>query len=47
MSRNPTTIAATRALKPALMAGGLIAVAAALPLLGASSAEGEPERWTA
>jgi len=36
---SPTAIAATRALKPALMAGGLIAVAAALPLLGASSAQ--------
>ena len=39
MNRKPTAIAATRALKPALMAGGLIAVAFALPLLGASSAE--------
>lgn len=35
---SPTTIAATRALKPVLMAGGMIAVAAALPLLGAASA---------
>lgn len=34
-----TTMAATRALKPALMAGGMIAVAAALPLLGAASAQ--------
>lgn len=33
------TMAATRALKPALMAGGMIAVAAALPLLGAASAQ--------
>ncbi len=41
MNRNttPAAIAATRALKPALMAGGLVAVAAALPLLGASSAQ--------
>src|SRR3984957_20812475 len=37
-SRKPAYVA-TRALKPALMAGGLIAVAAALPLLGASSAQ--------
>jgi len=35
-----TAIAASRALKPALMAGGMIAIAAALPLLGASSAQG-------
>jgi len=38
--RNPNAIAATRALKPALMAGGMIAVVAALPLLGAASAQG-------
>jgi uncharacterized membrane protein YdjX (TVP38/TMEM64 family) len=37
--RKPATLAATRALKPALMAGGMIAVAAALPLLGAGSAQ--------
>jgi uncharacterized membrane protein YdjX (TVP38/TMEM64 family) len=37
--RNPTAHAATRALKPALMAGGMIAVVAALPLLGAGSAQ--------
>jgi uncharacterized membrane protein YdjX (TVP38/TMEM64 family) len=35
----PSAIAATRALKPALMAGGMIAVAASLPLLGAGSAQ--------
>jgi uncharacterized membrane protein YdjX (TVP38/TMEM64 family) len=35
----PTALAATRALKPALMAGAMIAVAAALPLLGAGSAQ--------
>jgi uncharacterized membrane protein YdjX (TVP38/TMEM64 family) len=34
-----TAIAATRALKPALMAGGMIAVVLALPLLGAGSAQ--------
>jgi uncharacterized membrane protein YdjX (TVP38/TMEM64 family) len=34
-----SAIAATRVLKPALMAGGMIAVAAALPLLGAASAQ--------
>jgi len=40
MTRNATAIAATRAaFKPVLMAGGLIAVAAALPLLGAASAQ--------
>ncbi len=38
MTRASAT-AATRVLKPALMAGGLIAVAAALPLLGAASAQ--------
>ena len=37
-SRKPAYVA-TRALKPALMAGGLIAVAAALPLPGAGSAQ--------
>jgi uncharacterized membrane protein YdjX (TVP38/TMEM64 family) len=37
--RNPTTVAATRAIKPALMAGGMIAVVTALPLLGAGSAQ--------
>ncbi|HTJ90674.1 MAG TPA: VTT domain-containing protein [Acidocella sp.] len=37
--RKPTALAATRALKPALMAGAMIAVAAALPLLGAGSAQ--------
>jgi uncharacterized membrane protein YdjX (TVP38/TMEM64 family) len=37
--RKPAALAATRALKPALMAGGMIAVAAALPLLGAGSAQ--------
>ena len=35
----PAAIAATRALKPLLMAGGMIAAVAALPLLGAASAE--------
>ncbi len=40
-NRSPTAIAATRALKPALMAGGMIAAAAALPLLGAASAQAE------
>jgi uncharacterized membrane protein YdjX (TVP38/TMEM64 family) len=39
MQRSPTAIAATRALKPALMAGGLIAVASALPLLGGGAAQ--------
>ncbi|HQT46300.1 MAG: hypothetical protein B7X08_05785 [Acidocella sp. 20-63-7] len=39
MPRSATAIAATRALKPALMAGGLVAVALALPLLGAASAQ--------
>jgi uncharacterized membrane protein YdjX (TVP38/TMEM64 family) len=39
MPRTPTAIAATKALKPALMAGGMIAIVAALPLLGASSAQ--------
>ena len=37
--RKPAAFAATRALKPALMAGGMIAVATALPLLGAGSAQ--------
>ena len=40
MKQPATSIAATRALKPALMAGGLVAVALALPLLGAASAIG-------
>jgi uncharacterized membrane protein YdjX (TVP38/TMEM64 family) len=35
----PAAIAATRAIKPILMAGGMIAVVAALPLLGAASAQ--------
>jgi uncharacterized membrane protein YdjX (TVP38/TMEM64 family) len=35
----PTAIAARGALKPILMAGGLIAMASALPLLGAASAQ--------
>jgi uncharacterized membrane protein YdjX (TVP38/TMEM64 family) len=35
----PAAITATRALKPALMAGGMIAIAAALPLLGAANAQ--------
>ena len=39
MNRSATTIAATRALNPALMAGGLIAVASALPLLGGGAAQ--------
>ncbi len=37
--RKPAAFAATRALKPALMAGGMIAVVTALPLLGAGSAQ--------
>jgi uncharacterized membrane protein YdjX (TVP38/TMEM64 family) len=39
MKPTATSIAATRALKPALMAGGLVALALALPLLGAASAQ--------
>jgi uncharacterized membrane protein YdjX (TVP38/TMEM64 family) len=39
MNRSPTAVAATRALKPALMAGGMIAVAACLPLLGGGTAQ--------
>jgi len=39
INRRPTAIVATRAIKPALMAGGMIAVALALPLLGAASAQ--------
>lgn len=35
----PVAEAATRALKPALMAGGMVAVAMCLPLLGAGSAQ--------
>jgi uncharacterized membrane protein YdjX (TVP38/TMEM64 family) len=38
-ANSPAAIAATRALKPLLMAGGMIAVVTALPLLGAASAE--------
>ena len=38
-ARSPTAIAATKAIKPALMACGMVAVAAALPLLGAASAQ--------
>jgi uncharacterized membrane protein YdjX (TVP38/TMEM64 family) len=37
--RTPTALVATKALKPALMAGGMIAIVAALPLLGAGSAQ--------
>jgi len=36
---NATAIAATKAVKPALMAGAMVAVVIALPLLGASSAQ--------
>jgi uncharacterized membrane protein YdjX (TVP38/TMEM64 family) len=39
MRQNATAIAATRAIKPALMAGGMIAAVMALPLLGAGSAQ--------
>jgi uncharacterized membrane protein YdjX (TVP38/TMEM64 family) len=39
MSGQTATAAASRALKPALMAGGLVAVAISLPLLGAGSAQ--------
>jgi uncharacterized membrane protein YdjX (TVP38/TMEM64 family) len=37
--RTQTAAVATKALKPALMAGGLVAVALSLPLLGAGSAQ--------
>jgi uncharacterized membrane protein YdjX (TVP38/TMEM64 family) len=40
MRQNATAIAATRAIKPALMAGGMIAVVMALPLLGGGAAQG-------
>jgi uncharacterized membrane protein YdjX (TVP38/TMEM64 family) len=39
MSGHTGTAVASRALKPALMAGGLVAVAISLPLLGAGSAQ--------
>ncbi len=39
----PAALAATRAFKPALMAGAMVAVAFALPMLGASSAQGTLE----
>jgi uncharacterized membrane protein YdjX (TVP38/TMEM64 family) len=38
-----TAVAASRAFKPALMAGAMVAVAFALPLLGAASAQGTLE----
>jgi uncharacterized membrane protein YdjX (TVP38/TMEM64 family) len=39
-----TAVAATKVFKPALMAAGLVAIAFALPLLGASTAQGTLER---
>jgi uncharacterized membrane protein YdjX (TVP38/TMEM64 family) len=39
MNRQKPALAATRAFKPALMAGGMIAVAASLPLFGSGSAQ--------
>jgi uncharacterized membrane protein YdjX (TVP38/TMEM64 family) len=38
-ARPTTAAAATKALKPAIMAGGLVAIAISLPLLGAGSAQ--------
>ncbi len=47
MNKPVTAVAATRALKPALMAAGLMAVVFALPLLGASSAQATLEHMVA
>jgi uncharacterized membrane protein YdjX (TVP38/TMEM64 family) len=38
--QSPASVAARGAMKPLLMAGGMIAIATALPLLGAGSAQG-------
>ena len=47
MNKPATAVAATRALKPALLAGGMMAVVFALPLLGASSAQATLEHMVA
>jgi uncharacterized membrane protein YdjX (TVP38/TMEM64 family) len=44
---NPTAAVATKAIKPALMAGAMISIAFALPLLGAASAQSTLEQLVA